>query len=110
MEIITEDFVSFETAKLLKEKNCPDFGYSCICDSEGNKAQTQSIIMKWLREKECVICVIPLTFYFGENVSSWGYNIWAGNNLEVDEENTPKFTTYEDAVEAAIKYCLEHLI
>ena len=66
--------------------------------------------MKWLREKECVICVIPLTFYFGENVSSWGYNIWAGNNLEVDEENTPKFTTYEDAVEAAIKYCLEHLI
>ena len=137
--MITEDYVSFEIAKLLKEK-----GFDEICravyvirderlvhctrhnifDFTNNErikevgdgdtailAPTLQMTMKWLREiHHCVICITPLTFYCGENVNSWGYNIWAGDNLEVDEENTPKFTTYEEACEAAIKYCLESLI
>lgn len=129
MVTITEDYVSFETAKLLKEKgfNEPCYlGYNKNGEyfPTGNRNNSQIIqpdfcficcptlqmAMKWLREKKCVTCVIPLTFYFGENVSSWGYNIWADDNLEVDEDNTPKFTTYEEACEAAIKYCLENLI
>ena len=131
--MITEDYVSFETAKLLKEK-----GFDAECDylyvdgelvrahgcaRNWNKgetlftdyknecsAPTLQMAMKWLREKDWVICILPLTFYCGEKASSWGYNIWAGDNLEVDEENTPKFTTYEEASESAIRYCLENLI
>ena len=135
--MITEDYVSFETAKLLKEKGfdepCsnryyethsgfdlgldPGYTNSHWEDLYKNmgvrnySAPTIQMTMKWLREiHHCVICITPLTFYCGENVNSWGYNIWAGDNLEVDEENTPKFTTYEEACEAAIKYCLESLI
>lgn len=126
--MIEEAYVSFEIAKLLKEKK---FNYPCRAvyspkgivrhylkeevyahHLKGHKklCPTLQMAMKWLRGKEYVICVIPLTFYFGENVSSWGYNVWAGDNLEVDDDNTPKFTTYEEACEAAIKYCLENLI
>lgn len=131
--MITEDYVSFKTARLLKEKG---FNVPCECfyDAENNdvsivngwmdisnseleekesvcySAPTLQMVMKWLREKEWVICVMPLTFYCGEKASSWGYNIWAGDNLEIDNSSTPEFNTYEEACEEAIKYCLENLI
>lgn len=131
--MITEDYVSFEIAKLLKEKRFDEatIGYYytiseipekikffdspiSIYDSDGLigciQAPTLQMAMKWLREKELVICILPLTFYCGEKASSWGYNIWAGDNLEIDEESTPKFATYEEASESAIRYCLENLI
>lgn len=104
MATIIEDFVSFETAKLLKEKNCPDFGCSCICDSEGNKAQTQSIIMKWLREVYKISIEIQCS---KDKAEAFIMTI----------EELPRClcrgissNTYEEAVEMAIKYCLEHLI
>ena len=145
--MITEDYVSFEIAKILKEKGFEqesDYAtswyanqyYKNSCQGEWFEGEHQIIediddkcnisylsergifipaptlqmAMKWLREKGWVICVIPLTFYCGEKVSSWGYNIWADDNLEINEENSPKFISYEDACGAAIKYCLEHLI
>lgn len=131
--MITEDFVSGETAKLLKEKgfDAPVKNYYSICTEDvkhnlqkkyGAKKNwnsfdltisrpSQSLVMKWLREvQHCVICITPLTFYCGETVSTWGYNIWAEDNLEIDEFNSPKFPTYEEACETAIKYCLENLI
>ena len=130
--MITEDYCSFETAKLLKEKgfdvyvrsfyekdkyrtkeefstnnalwnyNISSFRYS---------APTLQMAMKWLREvQHCVICITPLTFYCGEIVSKWGYCIWADDNTEVDEESSPRLESYEEACETAIKYCLENLI
>jgi hypothetical protein len=107
MAKITEDFVSFETAKLLKEKNCPDFGYSCICDSEGNKAQTQSIIMKWLKE------VYMLHIWIGHNNKKglpWYYEIHNIKTGMVVKIGGVDYGSYETAAEAAIKYSLEHLI
>ena len=132
--MITEDYVSFETAKLLKEKGFNEdchyayhyythrpFYHRKMNDFNGGEyrglkdewysAPTLQMAMKWLREvHHCVICVTPLTFYCGELVSKWGYCIWADDNTEVDEENSPRFETYEEACEAAIKYCLENLI
>lgn len=125
--MVNEDYVSFEIAKLLKERGFDepcDTAYSLVGKTHkveqraisdwGKISQvkrpTLQMVMKWLREREWVICILPLTFYCREKVSSWGYNIWAGDNLEIDEEDTPKFTTYEEACEAAIKYCLEKLI
>lgn len=104
--MITEDFVSFETAKLLKEKNCPDFGYSCICDSEGNKAQTQSIIMKWLREVHN-IDIFP--WKIGKGIYSCAiFNSNTGQDLSSNKDFPSE--KYEETVEAAIKYSLENLI
>ena len=131
--MITEDFVSFEIAKLLKER-----GFNEICEYEygvpnvdkgyvlqrffkpiknseliddAYTAPTLGMAMKWLREvHHCVICITPLTFYCGEIVSKWGYCIWAEDNTEVDEESSPRLESYEEACEEAIKYCLENLI
>jgi hypothetical protein len=124
--MITEDYVSFETVKLLKEK-----GFNENTDKQFNldkivgdyditdrsrhperylDAPTLQMAVKWLREREWFICVIPLAFYCGTKTWKFGYNIWASDNLEVDELNTPEFNTYEEACEAAIKYCLENLI
>ena len=131
--MITEDFTSIETARLLKEKgfDAPVKNYYSICTEDvkynlqkkyGAKKNwnsfdltisrpSQSLVMKWLREvHHCVICITPLTFYCGETVSKWGYCIWADDNTEVDEESSPRLDSYEDACEAAIKYCLENLI
>ena len=128
MTQITEDFVSFETAKLLKEKGFNEQvksyytesgleGYMLALKATKNteldngfiSRPTIQMTMKWLREKEWFICIIPLVFYDGEKVSKFGYNIWADDNLEVDEFNTPVFYTYEDACNAAINYCLKYL-
>lgn len=131
MAQITEDYVSYETSKLLKEKGfdaeCKKYYtlkmlsnlyYGCeyvrnrdLKDEDDCIAPTIQMAMKWLREiHHCVICITPLTFYCGEIVSAWGCNIWADDNLEVDEESTPKFITYEEACEYSIQYCLEKLI
>jgi hypothetical protein len=124
--MITEDFVSFETAKLMKEKGF-DIYVSSFYDVDGEfsrkeadwnwnigsrySAPTLQMAAKWLREvHHCVICITPLTFYCGEIVSKWGYCIWADDNTEVDEESSPRLESYEEAAESAIKYCLEKLI
>ena len=128
--MITEDYVSFEVAKLLKEKgfdentNCQypvngihsgEVGEYNITDRSRNPenyipAPTLQMVMKWLREKSWIICVIPISFHCGLVVAEWGYNIWTDDNLEIDEATTPRFSTYEEACESAIKYCLKNLI
>ena len=111
---ITEDYVSFETAKLLKKKG---FDEKCnsyfISNNEialiANKrnfnkhgiylsAPTLQRAMKWLREVHDIkIMIRPYAD------GTYGYEIlngfWYVN-----------FDSYEDACEAAIKYCLENLI
>ena len=119
--MITEDYVSYNTAKLLKEKgfNPLECGmyYSITTGKRTTELLTSLIAcptlqmaMKWLREREWFICVIPLTFNCWSKVCKFGYNIWASDNLEIDELNTPEFNTYEEACEAGIRYCLENLI
>lgn len=138
--MIAEDYVSFETAKLLKEKGfdepsgfvysekgelmkLSDFGVRYLLNSECDdyphwqfpfedvtsivSAPTLQMAMKWLREKHIVIIPDVETFYADGSVSSWEYHIWCDDNYE-EEQN--KFSSYEEACEAAIKYCLENLI
>ena len=127
---ITEDYVSLETAKLLKEK-----GFDSECDylyvnggivrAQGGKcnwnkgetiftdyknecsAPTLQMAMKWLREKHIVVIPEVETFYADGSVSSWEYHLWYDDNFE---EGQNSFSSYEEAAEAAIKYCLESLI
>ena len=124
MAIITEDYVSFETAKLLKEKG---FDERCnsyfISDNEialiSNRrdfnnhgvylsAPTLQMAMKWLREvrnRYIEICTDKAHNFKDIVFRPAIYDkeldcLWESDN----------FSTYEQAVEAAIKHCLENLI
>lgn len=122
--MIAEDYVSFETAKLLKEKDFDEEtrGYYPIkgdatgrlmFGSEYNhnhshvqiSAPTLQMAMKWLREKYGLHCSVIFHFH----------NDWEPCILELHNDKVPKnyltsCCTYEEACEAAIKYCLENLI
>lgn len=135
--MITEDYVSFETAKLLKEK-----GFDEICYLGYNKngeyfptsnrtnsqiiqpdfcficCPTLQMAMKWLRK----VYYLHITVHPG--VSEYGF-VWtymivfakeAGEGdthfYKINQIPTPivKAKSSEQAIEIAIKYCLENLI
>ncbi len=114
--MITEDYVSYNIAKLLKEKG---FNWDCKTkkfypepdyDQEspnGVSAPTLQMAMKWLRKKHIVIIPEVETFYADGSVSSWEYHIWCDDNYE---EGQHSFSSYEEAAEAAIRHCLENFI
>ena len=123
--MITEDYVSFETAKLLKEKG---FDEKCFAlynpDSmliqsgirlnntqvgrvKGSySAPTLQMAMKWLREVHN-IDIFP--WKIGKGIYSCAiFNSNTGKDLSSDKDFPSE--KYEEACEAAIKYCLENLI
>ena len=125
-----EAYVSFETAKLLKEKGFDEntlmvymsYGDLCKCnryDSIRNSnynditknyfectAPTHQMAMKWLREVHNIdICVFP----YQADYISYSYKVKIYKNKEIYLTITDS-KTYEYAVEAALKYCLENLI
>ena len=138
--MITEDYVSFETAKLLKEKGFNRYPlFPCYKEDNGEfidipttidtinycfiPASTLQMAMKWLREVHnlCVF-VIPATI---DKTFRTGYALYpqCDNNWEwCASKNDRSMATfgfninrkycdsYEAAAEAAIKYCLEKLI
>lgn len=125
-----EAYVSFETAKLLKEKGFDEntlmvymsYGDLCKCnryDSIRNSnynditknyfectAPTHQMVMKWLREVHNIdICVFP----YQSDYISYSYKVKIYKNKEIYLTITDS-KTYEDAVEEALKYCLQNLI
>ena len=137
--MITEDYVSFETAKLLKEKGFdyyPDGSYWLIDANNvmywvseigaydyvdnpterfqrpknGYRLVTQAMAMKWLREvhKLCITIIPKVTDDDGSGGCLWE---WTATYLLVPQSvSLELFESYEQACEAAIKYCLENLI
>ena len=126
--ILCEDYVSFETAKLLKEKG---FDEPCVyvyrhdgsediwdIDKEDIACQkpTLQMAMKWLREVHKLHIEIlpnPLDFKHEDIQDGWGCEVTHLSNLAYDGNYQffqKKYKTYEQACEEAIKYCLEHLI
>ena len=133
---ITEDYVSFEVAKLLKERG---FDESCyqkydnegylsfnhvgyinsdkLCDDFYALAPTLQMAMKWLREIYNIdICIIPSEV--GAGVMDYTYVLYKiytedfyfeDLGIQGRANNISKIS-YEGAAEAAIKYCLENLI
>lgn len=123
MERITEDYCSYDVAKLLKEK-----GFDEVCDHYvdnhwdedgvllhapcktsdlmfGYMCPTHQMAMKWLREvKDFDIVIMPLFRFKGGKI--YCYEIHS-NDIDVREG---QFDTYEQAVDAAIKRSLENLI
>lgn len=119
--MITEDYCSKEVTDLLKEK-----GFKCgatyskgfVKDGDGfvgglvrhEDKITHQMAMKWLREVHNIIIVIePHSYnYMEEKTSSYDFSIWWGDNY--DHPFTTNYPTYEETVEAALKYSLENLI
>ena len=124
MTQITEDYVSFETAKLLKEKGFDEeckiayfnktlvdytmFGF-CL-GGDLLYCPTLQMAMKWLREihKLCITITPKVTDSEGSGGCLWE---WAITCLLIPQSvSLELFESYEQTCEAAIKYCLENLI
>lgn len=128
--MITEDRVSFETAKLLKEKGFnentsvnyfvgDDKPRGCVVgemiyhkrleeDTHLIACPTLQMAMKWLRE------VHKLEIYpyhqYSQDGNNWWFEIVKFPSPVSDYESNAIYATYEEACEAAMKYCLENLI
>jgi len=131
--MITEDYVSFEVAKLLKEKGFNDVPVYTYYLSYGgfylspmavtNKklyaqghiaAPTLQMAMKWLREVHNLHCAVDYDYVLG-----WYCQITSLTETVEDRYKEMKyyhpdkdsgFSSPEEACEEAIKYCLENLI
>lgn len=119
--MITEDYVSFETAKLLKEKGFDEpilsvytsdhkpF-ISCVlmkCATNVYPRVTLQMAMKWLRETHKIeIRVI----YDNEELSWYGACNPINESFQILLGFGRKSKSYEEACEEAIRYCLEKLV
>ena len=138
---MTEDYVSFETAKLLKEKGLDsecDYLYANgnIVRARGGKcnwnkgetlftdyknecsAPTLQMAMKWLREKHNKIIIprIRVTDPITGVIDCYCIDIHyipknnGGALCFISPTPENGYSTYEEACESGIKYCLENLI
>jgi len=133
MATITEDYVSFEIAKILKEKGfdsvCENQYINCssghpfltnICDDAGcyyknseigndeYSAPTLQMAMKWLREVHNIHIVLSPNKKMNNQYCSI---IFVDKEGELHPQPTDFFHgSYGEAAEIAIKYCLENLI
>ena len=130
--MITEDCVSFETAKLLKEKGfdkdvlITDWWYDENGEphKRGNysysgapiyyketcyNAPTLQMAMKWLREVHNLFIGIIWEPDFEEDVWYWKWNV-SDRKVMYQIVACGQSNIYEEACETAIKYCLENLI
>ena len=128
MATITEDYVSFETAKLLNEKG---FNEPCravyeekilrintLCDYLNSElssyvcAPTHQMAMKWLREVHKVLIVIDAYHanHWEGYIDCFEINIYSHASTIIVPNEIAYHTDYTEAVEAALKYVLENLI
>lgn len=125
---MTEDFVSFDLAKKLKEKG---FNQPCLAHYTNGKfeyniayfeevelvdlyelwnnagcfvdAPTISQVLKWLREEKKIhISIITYDY-------TWGYTVYDLDTF-FPEEFSSYYNTYEEATLAGIEYVLDNLI
>lgn len=136
--MIKEDYVSFEVAKLLRDKGFDikcryyyiqtkemfeiDTKYHTALTTQelldlqviGEKedryaAPTQAMAMKWLREVHKLYIEITPSSKTNEFIVD-SYRIDIVTRFFDTIYVSSGYNTYEEACEAAIKYCLEHLI
>lgn len=145
--MIKEQYVSFETAKLLKEKGfneecyawytadnkwhftkgLNDYHFNSLPDipavtnpkKERISRPTLQMAMKWLREVHNVH--IDSSIYIdtdGDSEHEYSYTYWdwrvfnseCGSLIAEPALGCSRYDSYEQACEAAIKYCLKNLI
>ena len=122
--MISEDYCSQEVFQLLREKGFPvgvgSWSKGFVYDGEGyvpglvkhENSITHQMAMKWLREvHHIVMSISPTCGMLGQFN---GYLIIIDKIVDGVIDNQDEFgldtLSYEEAVEAAIKYSLENLI
>lgn len=137
--MIEEAYVSFETAKLLKEKGfeidttkdywkigpdgtkyfmCSIGAYTSDIDNktayyrpaDSYPCPTQQMAMRWLREVHNVHIEIDPDWVSKPEFKIIGYAFDIHSKDDPWYEHMTEYSTYEEAVEEAIKYCLNNLI
>ena len=128
--MITEDYVSFETAKLLKEKGFDvetytywdlttitktpkivieptsrNWNYKWKPFSLPMSAPTLQMAMKWLREVHNIFIQVELYSKYND----YCFELFQ-NTHRLIIEKYEVYNIYEEACEAGIKYCLKNLI
>ena len=137
---ITEDYVNFETAKLLKKKGFSEnteheiwyvikqFSTGCPWNSCTYKVgditreynddccilmPTLQMAMKWLREVHDIYIDISI-YVITKNILKYNIGVYykkhKNDSMYLGIHLTKECSKYEKAVEVAIKYCLENLI
>lgn len=92
---MTEELVTLETAKLLKEKGM----FTCI------EFPPQSIAQKWLRDTKCLH--IEIGYMYGDY---WLYDILTiptHDLIGLSDRPIVRYNTYEEALEAGIQEALK---
>lgn len=125
--MITEDYCSYEVAKLLKEKGFDYNGFDYI-DFEGEVIKqdrpTLQMAMKWLREVHNLLISVDASPIYGKVKDEKGRNTcgllyWhymASGEWMNDKYNPQQKAfvvsakSYKEAVETALKYTLEKMI
>ena len=129
--MITEDYVSFESAKLLKEKgfdeNTPvtyfigdDKPRGCVEGEMIHHKKSESDIhliacptiqmaMKWLRDNNGIAIIPTLSSILDNEKFLWDVKIVVAKTAESYSQGWI-YESYERACEAGIKYCLKSLI
>ena len=126
--MITEDYVSFEVANLLKEKgfeistdkvydNQNELDYqNVVCWQEKRlpyiSAPTHQMAMKWLREVHKVLIVIDAyrANHWEGYIDMFEINIYSHASTIIVPNEIAHHTDYTEAVKVALKYVLENLI
>lgn len=127
--MIEEDYVSFEVAKLLKEKGFDEpVMYHFTPDGTQRKFQqafyrddvaqpTLQVALKWIREQGFYINVdIDVDYDEDERGTkwyrepAWDWVVFRIGDREQMSDDGALYATYEQAAEVAIKWCLENLI
>ena len=138
--MIQEQYVDLDTAKLLKEKGfdepCMAYrnkywdnykslrywrkgGYRSVPNTDYLNVPTQQMAMRWLREEHNIDISIEPHSHSGIKTVEYEFTYWYEGYYHAPyQEKTPNYhplfgktyNTYEQACDAAIKYCLENLI
>lgn len=113
---MTEDYCDFETAMLLKEKGFNELTTKAYPYFEGKdykydiSCPTLQMAMKWLREVHKIdIDIDVYSKHSWCDSTDYCTSIFSHGHRIMVEKNEV-FDAYEEAAEAAIKYCLENLI
>ena len=128
--MITEDYVSFETAKLLKEKGFNEKTYRCynLCteehelsdmddialnnwelDNDGVTAPTLQMAMKWLRDEKGIAIIPIIDSILDHEKFLWDIKIAVAKTNETFSQGWV-YENPESGYDRAIRYCLENLI
>lgn len=125
--MIKEAYCSFEISELLKAKG---FDELCSKKYDGDKnivpagkmielwqnsefdvneecsAPTHQMAMAWLREEHNIFIIIEPRSHIAKT-STYMFGMWIKSTYE---QHFERFFSYEEAVEAALKYALKNLI